>query len=123
MTAGIKLSKEKIKDSLILTHGNYMLTAKMLKCSREAIRVRVKADEELSQIVRDEREGIVDVAESALNQAVLRGEPWAIQFTLRSIGRNRGYGDSLQVSGEVKVSDLSDEELESKVREIIDSKT
>ena len=91
MTSGVKISHKAIADGLRKTHGNYQLTASMLKVSREAIRKRVQANETLMAIAKEEREGVVDIAESALQRAVLEGEAWAVQFTLRNLGRDRGY--------------------------------
>ena len=91
MTAGIKLKIKDIESALRKTHGNFQLSANMLKCSREAIRKRVQASDALMAIAKEEREGVVDVAESALQRAVLEGEAWAVQFTLRNLGRDRGY--------------------------------
>ena len=91
MTAGVKLKIKDIETALRKTHGNFQLSANMLKCSREAIRKRVQASDALLAIAKEEREGVVDVAESALQRAVLEGEAWAVQFTLRNLGRDRGY--------------------------------
>jgi hypothetical protein len=35
---------------------------------------------------------MVDLAEWALKEAVWAGEPWAIMFVLRTMGRSRGWG-------------------------------
>jgi hypothetical protein len=96
MTAGIKLKIKDIEGALRKTHGNFQLSANMLKCSREAIRKRVQASEQLMAIAKEEREGVIDVAESALQRAVLEGEAWAVQFTLRNLGRDRGYFEKQQ---------------------------
>ncbi len=96
MTAGIKLKIKEIEGALRKTHGNFQLSANMLKCSREAIRKRVQASEALMAIAKEEREGVVDVAEGALQRAVLEGEAWAVQFTLRNLGRDRGYFEKQQ---------------------------
>lgn len=96
MVAGIKLKAKDIEMALRKTHGNYQLSAQMLKCSREAIRKRVQKSKTLQAIAKEEREGVVDVAESALQRAVLNGEGWAVQFTLRNLGRGRGYFEKSQ---------------------------
>jgi hypothetical protein len=96
MVAGIKLKAKDIEMALRKTHGNYQLSAQMLKCSREAIRKRVQKSKTLEAIAKEEREGVVDVAESALQRAVLNGEGWAVQFTLRNLGRGRGYFEKSQ---------------------------
>jgi hypothetical protein len=87
----MKLNNKVIGESLHKTHGNMALVAQMLGCSREAIRVRVEKSEELQKILHEERNAVIDVAEGALQRAVLNGEGWAIAFTLKTIGKTRGY--------------------------------
>jgi hypothetical protein len=126
MTAGIRIDMKRLEDALRQTHGNYQLSAKMLSCTREAIWKRVQKSERLQEIVRDEREGVVDVAEGALQRAVLNGEAWAVQFTLRNLGRDRGYFEKSQQEitgkdgGPVEVRTMTDEEVEKKAREILE---
>jgi len=91
------IPQKKLIEALRKTHGNFMLSAKMLGCSREAIYKRVNKSPELQKIVNDERAGFVDVAESALYSAVLNNESWAVQFTLRNLGKDRGYVEKQQV--------------------------
>ena len=45
----------------------------------------------IAQVVADERALIVDAAELKLHEAVQRGEPWAVCFTLKCLGTDRGY--------------------------------
>jgi len=130
MTSGVKISHKAIADGLRKTHGNYQLTANMLKVSREAIRKRVQASEALMAIAKEEREGVVDVAESALQRAVLEGEAWAVQFTLRNLGRDRGYFEKTLQEHQGKdggpvavVRDMTDEEIEKRAREILDKRS
>jgi hypothetical protein len=40
-----------------------------------------------------ELDELVDLAESRLAAAVRRGERWAVELVLRSLGRDRGYGE------------------------------
>lgn len=91
-----KISNDKIREALGKTHGNFMMSAKMLGCSRVMIWSRVKASPELQKVVDDERAGFIDVAESALYSATVKGEPWAVQFTLRNLGKERGYVERQQ---------------------------
>ena len=127
MTSGVKISHKAIADGLRKTHGNYQLTATMLQVSREAIRKRVQANDTLMEIAREEREGVVDVAESALQRAVLNGEAWAVQFTLRNLGRDRGYFEKQQheIGGKdggpvAVVRDMTDDEIEQRARAILE---
>lgn len=94
MTA--KISNAKIIEALRETHGNFMLSAKKLGCSRVMIWSRVKKSEELQKVVEDEREGMVDIAEGALYSSLLNQDPWAVQFTLKTRGKDRGYVERVE---------------------------
>jgi len=76
MTA--RITNAKIIEALRETHGNFMLSAKKLGCSRVMIWSRVKKSEELQKVVEDEREGMVDIAEGALYSSLLNQDPWAV---------------------------------------------
>ena len=91
MTPGVKLKNDEIIDALRKTNGNLTLTAQLLGCTREAIRLRVNKYPEIKKVVDESRDSVIDVAESALQRAVLNGEGWAIAFTLKTIGKRRGY--------------------------------
>lgn len=45
------------------------------------------------------RREMVDLAELGLRGAVLRGEPWAVTFALKTLGRNEGYAERVEHSG------------------------
>lgn len=91
MTPGVKLNNKDIIDALRKTNGNLTLAGQLLGCTREAIRIRVNRFPEIKQVLDESRESVIDVAESALQRAVLNGEGWAIAFTLKTIGKRRGY--------------------------------
>ena len=125
MTAGVPLKNEMVEAALRKTHANFQLSAQMLKCSREAIYLRVQKSERLQAIVKEERDGVIDVAEGALQRAVLNGESWAIAFTLKTIGKSRGYVERVEQEltgkdgGPVILSNLSNEEVIKRAREIL----
>lgn len=52
-----------------------------------------------SQTPEQRRESATDVAEAALVDAVRRGERWAIELQLRTIGKTRGYIERSELSG------------------------
>ena len=91
MTPGVKLNNKDIIDALRKTNGNLTLTGQLLGCTREAVRLRVNRFPEIKQVLDESRESVIDVAEGALQRAVLNGEGWAIAFTLKTIGKRRGY--------------------------------
>ncbi len=51
--------------------------------------------------MEESREFQLDEADFQLQNAVKNGEPWAVQFTLRTLGRDRGYGEGLIVNSTV----------------------
>src|SRR3974390_3672386 len=48
----------------------------------------------LMVLLENLREAMVDEAEAQLRVALAVGRPWAIAFVLKTIGRDRGYGDA-----------------------------
>jgi hypothetical protein len=44
--------------------------------------------------VNDINEGIIDTAQTKLCEAIDKGEPWAIQFLLKTLGKKRGYTEN-----------------------------
>lgn len=117
------ISNAKIIEALKKTHGNFALSARMLQCSRTTIWNRVNKSPELQKIVEEEREGVIDVAEGMLNQAVLKGEPWAITFTLKGIGKARGHNEKVEneITGkEGKPIEHKVVNLEEEVKRIVD---
>lgn len=89
MTA--RISTERMIEALKRSHGNMKLAAEMLGCSRETIRKRSAKVQRVMDVINEEREAIIDVAESALYTKILEGDMRAIEFTLRTIGKHRGY--------------------------------
>ncbi len=78
---------------LTVSSGNYHRCAAKLKVSRTAINHRVAASPELTSLVSDLGEGRLDLAESALDAAVAKGQAWAICFLLKTLGKHRGYSE------------------------------
>jgi len=75
------------------------LAAKRLGCEAQTIynyRDRYPA----VRAEMEQQDGEVDdAAEMKLYQAIIAGEPWAVQFRLRTKGKRRGYGDEVAVTG------------------------
>lgn len=115
MTPGVKLNNKDIIDALRKTNGNLTLAGQLLGCTREAIRIRVNRFPEIKQVLDESRESVIDVAESALQRAVLNGEGWAIAFTLKTIGKRRGYVEKTEqeitgLMGVQFIDDVPDED-------------
>ena len=74
-------------------------TAKVLRCDRETIRRYCKRWKAVEDAVKGKRCEMVDLAEMGLRGAVLRGESWALAFTLKTLGKNDGYTERQEISG------------------------
>ena len=90
------IPQEAIIAALKRSHGNMKMAAEMIGCSREAIRLRAEKSKTIQTVIHEERAAIIDVAESALYNRVLDGDMRAIEFTLRTIGKERGYVEKRQ---------------------------
>ena len=96
-----KYTQQQIIDALRETKGMIYLAAKRLGCEAQTIynyRDRYPA----VRAEMEQQDGEVDdAAEMKLYQAIIAGEPWAVQFRLRTKGKGRGYVERVQqeVSG------------------------
>lgn len=86
-----QLTTANIANALERTAGNVYLAAKALGVARSALYKKINESEELQQALADAREAIVDIAETSLRQQVVEGNITAVIFTLKTLGRQRGY--------------------------------
>jgi hypothetical protein len=92
----VRITNETMAKALRKSHGNLKLAAEMIGCNRETIRIRAASSKKLQDIIHEERASILDIAESALYNRILDGDMRAIEFTLRTIGKDRGYVEKRQ---------------------------
>jgi transposase-like protein len=82
---------ETIIRAIQAAKGNVSAAARTLGCTRQTLANYVKKYSSVRQALDDEREAMIDTAESALYSAVLDKQGWAVCFTLKTLGRSRGY--------------------------------
>lgn len=99
MSHGLQFTNDDIIKALEETRGTIYLAAERLGCSHKTIERRAKAVVAVRNVIERYRGRRVDVAELALDHALTIGEPWAIQFTLRTQGKNRGYVERTELTG------------------------
>jgi hypothetical protein len=90
-------TKQQIKEALEATHGQVYLAADQLGCWPSALYARIRKDPDLQALIDLFDGRRTDAAELKLEQAIKNGEPWAIQFQLKTKGRNRGYVERQEV--------------------------
>ena len=112
-TRGSKnLHDEEVRRALVVSHGSISSAARRLGITRQTIYNALERWPELREIVEDERELLLDKAETALYKAVKRGERWAICFMLKTRGRARGYTERQEVSKAEDYSVQSEEKID-----------
>lgn len=96
------------------TMGNISRAAQMLGLSRGGLHRFIKDHPDIKDLVTDAREQMCDVAESSLHLAVAKGESWAVCFTLKCLGKDRGYVERLEHRKvpDVDLTNMDDDELE-----------
>lgn len=93
------LTVEQITNALEKKAGNITEAAKALKITRQSLHRRISEDETLKQVVIDAREALVDLAESESRKQIKEGNTAIIIFTLKTLGKSRGYVERQEVTG------------------------
>lgn len=73
--------------------------ARMLDCTRATVYRYVREYREVEQAFEDAREALIDEAEDQLRKKVESGDSASVFFTLKTIGKNRGYTERQEISG------------------------
>lgn len=73
----------------------------------------IRESEELMEALKDEKETILDMAESTLLNKIKEGDEQSAKWYLSKIGKLRGYGDSVAIEGGIQIvyADKDDERL------------
>lgn len=92
-----RYSKRAIKKAIEGSNGLITVVADRLGCQRSTIYRRLAKDDELRRILDDETETVLDITENKLFEQIMSGNITAIIFMLKTRGRERGYGDRLNL--------------------------
>lgn len=82
--------------ALVETKGLVYLAAKKLGCEPKTIQNYANRYAAVKEALVSARGEMVDVAEAKLYQATMNGEQWAVLFSLRTQGKDRGYVERVQ---------------------------
>jgi hypothetical protein len=94
-----RFTADQIIRALIRTRGMVTLAAERLACDADTIYNYAKRHPTVEAELKRQRERITDIAESKLYLAIDVGESWAIQYYLRTQGKNRGYVERQEITG------------------------
>ena len=86
-----KFAVASIAAALRRTKGGIHAAARALRCSRNTLRRYVQEYPTLQEVIENERQLAVDLAEQSLYVCAAAGAPWAVQYLLSTQGRDRGY--------------------------------
>jgi len=90
-------TEQELSFAIIDCGGYISAIAKTLGCKIESLRQAINNNPDLKELVYEQREELLDNAERGLVKAVNAGKLDAIKFVLSRLGRNRGYGQKLEV--------------------------
>jgi len=86
-----RYTADQVRRALLDAKGLVTVAARRLDCAPDTVRAYMRRYATVAAAVKEAREGIVDLGEVRLFQAVDRGEPWAIKTVLTMFGKDRGY--------------------------------
>ncbi|MHA1344373.1 MAG: hypothetical protein ACTSQG_10320 [Promethearchaeota archaeon] len=112
-----KITIRKFKKALDGSYGIISLIAKRMNVSREAVYKFMKKYPQTQEMVKMERDKIVDIAETKLFKKIQEGEWKAIEFTLRNLGSERGYAEKHII--DTNISNISLQDIENQIKKII----
>ena len=94
-----KYTANQMIETLREKHGNLSAAARFLGCSRNTISRYIDLYPTVKAVADEERETLIDFAENQLFKQVQDGNITAIIFTLKTIGKLRGYVERQEVTG------------------------
>lgn len=107
----LRYKTPQILEALKATGGLVYMAARKLGCDPSTINKRAKSSPEIQAAIDNARGDMLDMAEHELKKAVRGGDMTAIIFTLKTIGKGRGYVERIEQTGanggaiEIKATD------------------
>lgn len=100
MGAKEKYTPEEIAAALTASKGMIYVAARAIGCAPNTIYAYAKRYKIVREAMELERGIMVDTAELALWKALQAGEAWAISLTLKTLGKDRGYVERQELTGQ-----------------------
>ena len=109
-----RYSYDEVVDVIQKSEGVRTTICKMLDCSQTQLRNYLEEHQELKQVMLDAREQILDLAESVIKENLTQTENPELrqrcaEFTLKTIGRHRGWAIGDYPAMQVNVSKTGDD--------------
>jgi len=97
MASELKFKKEQVIEAIKKSRGFISQAAKILKCTSATIYNYKERFPEVEEAIKEERESLLDFAESKLLENINNNDNAAIIFYLKTQGKHRGYSEREQI--------------------------
>jgi hypothetical protein len=98
MASEQKYTKEQVIDAIKRSRGFISQAAKILKCTNATVYHYKERYSEVEEAIKNERESLLDFAESKLLENINNNDNAAIIFFLKTQGKHRGYSEKEQIT-------------------------
>jgi hypothetical protein len=98
MASEQKYTKEQVIDAIKRSRGFISQAAKILKCTNATVYHYKERYIEVEDAIKNERESLLDFAESKLLENINNNDNAAIIFFLKTQGKHRGYSEKEQIT-------------------------
>jgi hypothetical protein len=96
---GRKYSQAEMIEALTVSRGLKSMAARHLGCPVQMVENYCKRWPKVQQVCKEQQEAFLDTAYLQCMSAVNRGEWKAIEFVLKTLGRNRGFSERTEITG------------------------
>ena len=94
-----RYTAQQVIDALAETRGMVFLAAQRLGCNPDTITNYCKRYPSVQAAKEAHRGRMVDTAELALWNSILKGEAWGVTLCLKTMGKDRGYVERTEHTG------------------------
>lgn len=94
-----RFTAEQVIEALRRSRGIKALAAKALGCNRLTVDNYIQRYPTIKAVYEEQRALLVDIAEAQLAKKLDAGEWDAVKYVLSTLGRERGYGDTMRHEG------------------------
>jgi hypothetical protein len=113
-----KYSVKQIVSAISKSGGIKSTIAKRLGCNWETASKLIKFSDETQEAYRCEREAILDMCETTLLTSINSGDVQSSKWLLSTLGRDRGFGEKLEVSGKILTDTMTPAERRARIKEL-----
>lgn len=117
----MKITKTKFTESVKGSGGVQAVVAQRLGTVRSTITMYIQKNLWAAELLHQEREKIIDLAENKLFKAADEGKQWAIERILKNLGKNRGYTEKQEIESIIDIG--STKSIQQIYTEMMEKKT